>query len=260
MAALAADLPVATGPLPGLARVFHPPELRRMTALYGLRSAPQTDICVTRAMAPLDPQRLLDAMCQELPGAEIELVDFNRQPAPQGAVRFPRTGLHSGPVPTPAGSLWTGWVAYGEKGRFSIWARVRVSVTVERVAAVNSLPAGQTITEADVQLRRRAETPSSAQTGSVATSLDRVIGKWPRHTIRAGEVIRMDCLEDPKVVLRGERVKATVLSGAAQLQLDAVAEASGAAGETIFVRNPESGRRFPARVEAAGRVIVKADR
>jgi flagella basal body P-ring formation protein FlgA len=42
------------------------------------------------------------------------------------------------------------------------------------------------------------------------------------------------------------------------VELEARAEGSGAVGETIFVRNPNSHRRFRARVEGTGRVAVEA--
>jgi len=43
------------------------------------------------------------------------------------------------------------------------------------------------------------------------------------------------------------------------LKLEAVAEAAGAAGQTIPVRNPGSGRVFKAKVEGKGMVSVERD-
>jgi flagella basal body P-ring formation protein FlgA len=48
-----------------------------------------------------------------------------------------------------------------------------------------------------------------------------------------------------------------VRDGGAQLELDGLAEGSGAVGEMVLVLNPDSQRRFPARVQARGRVIVE---
>jgi len=59
-------------------------------------------------------------------------------------------------------------------------------------------------------------------------------------------------------VRNGETVKVAVRNGGAQLELDGVAENSGAVGEIVYVRNPDSHRRFRARVEGAGRVVVEA--
>jgi len=61
----------------------------------------------------------------------------------------------------------------------------------------------------------------------------------------------------PPEVQRGEKVLVTVLSGAVQLKFDAETESAGHIGETIIVKNPENGRRFVARVEEKGKVVVK---
>ena len=57
-------------------------------------------------------------------------------------------------------------------------------------------------------------------------------------------------------MLRGETVQVEAVRGAARLKLEGVAEASGAIGETIPIRNPVSNQRFQARVEAKGKVLV----
>lgn len=61
----------------------------------------------------------------------------------------------------------------------------------------------------------------------------------------------------PPDVLRGDRVSVTVMSGAVQLKFDAETESTGHIGETVIVKNPENGRRFVARVEDKGKVVVK---
>jgi flagella basal body P-ring formation protein FlgA len=86
--------------------------------------------------------------------------------------------------------------------------------------------------------------------------VDRVVGWWPRLIIRAGSPIRTDQLEQPKEVMRGETVHVEVRNGAARIELDAVAEASGSAGESIPLLNRSSGKRFRGRVEGKGRVSV----
>jgi len=61
----------------------------------------------------------------------------------------------------------------------------------------------------------------------------------------------------PPDIQRGERVGVTVSCGAVQLKFDAETESAGHIGETVIVRNPETGRRFVARVEQKGQVTVK---
>ena len=255
MAGLAAETVIAPAPLPGFKRIFHAADLRRIAAAFGLPGVPDRDLCVQRAVGPLAVDRLMEAMRHEWPDARIEIVDFARQPAPEGTIRFPKSGLHSGPAGWAA-ALWTGWVEYGQKGRFSIWARVRIGVTAERVVAIADLRPGQAISGADVQAARRDEIPGAG--APFAAALDQVIGKVPRQPIRAGEFLRLDQVGQTKAVSAGDAVKVVVRSGSAQLQLDAIAEGAGAVGETVFVRNPDSHRRFRARVEAKGRVAVDA--
>jgi flagella basal body P-ring formation protein FlgA len=61
-------------------------------------------------------------------------------------------------------------------------------------------------------------------------------------------------LENPKAVVRGDTVTVDFRNGATHLELAARAEASGAVGDTIAVLNPDSHKRFLARVEGKGRV------
>jgi flagella basal body P-ring formation protein FlgA len=254
MAALPAQTVIAPAPLPGFARTFHSAELRRIAATHALPNVPERDVCVQRAMAPLDPERMLAAMQAEWPEARLEILESNRQPAPEGTIHFPKTGLHVGPDALSRGALWTGWVQYSEKGRFSTWARVKIGVAGARVVAVRDLAPGGAIAAGDVELAKRDTVPDV--TSPFAVTLDQVIGKTPRRTIRGGELVRLDQIAEAKVVLPGDNVKVTVRNGKTLLQLDGVAEGSGAAGETVSVRNPESQRRFRARVEAKGRVAV----
>jgi flagella basal body P-ring formation protein FlgA len=259
MAVLAAGLAIAPAPAPGVVRIFHPAELRRLATLYALPSAPQSDICVERPLATLDPARMLDAMRRQIPEARIELLDFGRQPAPVGPIEFPKGGLRTGPALSAAGRLWMGSVRYGSNHRFSVWARVRIVVRAARVLARSDLPPGQPITAAQVELMARDEVPAPGTIAPAFTeSLDEVIGKWPRQPIRAGEPIRSRWLQAPQAVKSGETVLVDVRDGGAQLEFKAQAEASGAIGDFVYVRNPDSHRRFRARVEAVGRVAVGA--
>ena len=61
----------------------------------------------------------------------------------------------------------------------------------------------------------------------------------------------------PPEVRRGDRVAVTVWCGAVRLKFEAETESSGHIGETVIVRNPENGRRFVARVEQEGKVLVQ---
>jgi flagella basal body P-ring formation protein FlgA len=251
LASAAPETPMALAPAPGVARVFRVPELRRLAARLNLPAAPDKEICVTRPVAAPDPARLLAAMRRELPEATIEILEFSRQPVPEGEIEFPVRQLRRG----AAGALWLGCVHYGGNRRFTIWAKVKVLIAVERVLAVGDLPSGQPIPPEQLRAQTSQEYPSSEP---FARSIGEVAGKWPRVPIRAGTAIRTDLLENPREIMRGDTVRVEVRDGGAHLELEATAEGSGAYGEIISVLNPISKKRFPARVEGKGRVSVGA--
>jgi flagella basal body P-ring formation protein FlgA len=238
-------------PAPGVRRVFDLPELRRIASRFSLPAAPEEGICVERPVAPADTAKFLAAMRRALPDAAISILECSRQPVPEGEVEFPLAALRNG----SGGSLWMGFVRYAGNRRFTVWARVKVLAPVVRVLAIGDLKPGQPIAAGQLQVRSSEEFPAA---GAFAPSVDQVVGKWPRIPIRAGSPIRTDQLMEPKEVMSGETVRVEVRSGGARLEFEARALVSGATGETIAVRNPSSQKRFPARVEGKGRVVVES--
>lgn len=73
----------------------------------------------------------------------------------------------------------------------------------------------------------------------------------PKKPVRA--VVRIV----PPDVQRGDKVAVKVMSGSVLLTFDAEAMSSAHIGESVIVLNPDSGRRFVARVEDKGKVVVK---
>ncbi len=240
---------IAIAPAPGVQRVFHAVELRRIAAHFGWTGEFDSDICIERPVSPPEPARFLAAMRQALPEAEIAILDYGRQPVPAGEIEFRANTLRPG----PSGALWTGTVRYAGTRRFAIWARVQILVPVTRVVAAVDLEPGSAIAAEQVRIEKQAGFPAAAP---MLGSLEEAVGKWPRVLIHAGTPLRAVMIEEPKVVIRGDTVKVDVFNGAAHLQMEAKAEASGAVGETVPVLNPDSHRRFPARVEGKGRVSV----
>jgi len=260
LAAVAPDTEIALAPTPGVPRVFRALDWRLLAARFHLdTSALDTraaePVCVERPLAPLDVPRLLRAMRKCLPEARIEILEFSRQPAPEGEIQFPVGGLHAAPGNPLKPALWNGAVIYGGNRRFAIWASVAVHVSVPRVLAVADLWPGRPITAAQLVAEVREELPSTAP---FAETVEQIAGRWPRTAIRAGSPIRTDQLEQPKDVMRGATVHVEVRNGAALLQFDAVAEASGFVGEIVPILNPASKKRFRGRVEAPGMVLVDA--
>ena len=248
MGSLPPNTEIGFAPAPGVARVFSPFELRRVAARFHASPVPQHDICFERRTAPLDRAALLAAMQRELPGARIEILDFNRAPAPEGVLEFPRSGLRA----SPGGGFWTGSVRYAGTKRFVVWARVKVFVGSKRLVARERLKSGATLNASVLAEETRDGLPDAG----FAASIDAVAGMVLRRPVAAGEAIRAAWLEAPKLILRGDTVRVEVQRGGARLELEGRAEASGSAGETIPVLNPVTHRRFRARIEGKGRVSV----
>jgi flagella basal body P-ring formation protein FlgA len=186
-------------------------------------------------------------MRKAVPQADITLLEYGRQPVPEGEIEFPANGLRANGAP------WTGYVHYAATRRFAVWARVRAVVAVSRWVAAADLAPGKPIAAQQVRAETRQEFPALAP---AAPAAEEVLGKWPRVAIRAGAAIRAEMLENPKEVASGDTVTVDVRNGGAHLELEARAEAAGAAGETIAVLNPATGKRFLARVEGKGKVSV----
>ena len=245
------DTVVGWAPAPGVQRVFHAAELRRMGTRLGISAAPRTDVCVERPVAPLDPARVLAILRQQLPEARIELVEFSRQPAPAGDLEFPLAGLR----PQGDGGIWRGSVRYGGSHRFAVWVRVRVRLAAPLVIAAEDLKPGRTIEAAQVRVETREGFPRPGMLSSVESAL----GKRPRQAIRMGTPLCAASLEPAPDVSRGEDVTVEISSGAAHFELEARAERAASVGQRVAVRNPFSNQRFFARVVAKGRVSVRPE-
>jgi len=245
---LAPDTVVAWAPAPGVERVFRVAELRRLAARLGATPAPEKDLCVTRPVAPLDGARILAALRKQLPGAGIRILDFSRQPAPEGALEFPLSGWRRG------SPYWNGFVRYAGGRRFAVWARVEARVTAPAVVAAEDLRPGVPIAAA--QLRLETQTRDGAPEAGLARNIEDAVGLQPLRLIRAGSALPAAQLAAPPEVARGDLVRVAVSSGTAHLELEGRAESAGSKGQRIAVRNPLSKRLFFARVESRGRAVV----
>ena len=248
-AALDPETVIGLAPAPGVRRVFSAAELRRIAARLGAQPAPETDLCLERKTAPLDPARLLAALQAEAPDVELTLLDFSRTPAPEGELGFPRSGLRRAPGGV---YFWNGWIRYAGGRRFSIWVKLAAHTQTPVVVAAVDLESGRAIEAAQVRLETRDEPFASRFAGT----LGQAIGKAPRRPVRAGTALESRWLEQPPEVARGDTVKVDIWSGAAHLRLDARAESAAAAGQPVQVRNPATQKKFLARVESKGRVTV----
>jgi flagella basal body P-ring formation protein FlgA len=249
-----ADLGYA--PLPGAIRVFSRADIHRIAVRYRIEIGLDT-FCLERATLPLEPRQVESSMRAALSGtqADIEVVETSKYPVPKGDVVFTAADLRRPPVGRPNEPvLWKGHVLYDGSRRFAIWARVRVKASVAVAVAVDDVPAGQAIQQEHVRVEHRVRHPFGPE---VAISDEQVIGAVSRRRIPAGSELQMSWLQKPPEVRPGDQVQVEVRKGPARLSLTALAQSAGARGDSVFLRNPQSGTRFTGRVAGPGLVVVE---
>jgi flagella basal body P-ring formation protein FlgA len=255
-ASMPRDTVIGYSPAPGARRVLQLQELKRIGAQYGISVPADSQACFEWKMRAITEDAVRAAIRKSLktPEARVEVLVMSNAPAPEGMLVFPQSGLSAATNTDPFTPVtWRGYISYGPARRFSVWARVKVSRTMPRVIAAESLVAGKPVARENVRLETGDEFPLR---NDIAQSLEEVIGRMPHRAVRAGLPVLRSDLAEAFQVARGDTVEVTVISGAAQLELEAVAEASGRQGDVISVRNPRSGKMFRARIEGKGRAIV----
>jgi len=252
--ALDAGLELGYAPAPGLRRVLTSAELGRLARRHGLIDASVEAVCVERASEPLSRAQLVEAMRRSLgEEARIEVVDWDRRPAPRGVLEFPLSGL-SGPPSRPEGAVvWRGRIRTASGRTAPVWARLRVGVTRRLLVAKRDIAAGQPVEAGDIEERVMEVFPRVV---AKPVGAEEALGAVPRRRIRAGEVLTAAALKLAPEVRRGDRVEVAVEGTGARLRLEALAETSGRRGDAVLVRNPATGRRFQATVEGPGRLAV----
>jgi len=254
--AMPRDAVIGYSPAPGARRIIQLPELNRIGAQYGIPVPADSRACFEWKLQRITEDAVRAAIRESLkaPEARVEILEMSKAPAPEGKLVFPQTGLSATTNIDPSTPVtWRGYVLYQSPRRFSVWARVRVAATMTRVIAVETLAPGKPVGKAQVRLETYDDFPLRIDT---ARSLEEVIGRMSLRPVRAGFPVLRSDLAEAFQVERGDMVEVTAVSGAAQLELEAQAEASGKQGDVISLRNPSSGKLFRARIEAKGRAIV----
>jgi flagella basal body P-ring formation protein FlgA len=245
------ELALGYAPAPGAHRTYPFAELARLARRYGLAVEPGVEACFMRPLETLTRDRVDAALRAAMPAARIELVEFSRQPIPEGELRFPASGLQAA-QDTVSPLFWRGTVCAPGKDDFPVWAKVRIQVSGMRVTATEALAPGRPI--AGAQLR---EEPYEGPPG--LPRLSQVVGWVPRRPIPAGTAIERQWLDAPSDVVRGERVRVEIRSGRARVILEGQAQSSGRRGDVIGVRNPGNGKILRATVADPGRAVLDAD-
>lgn len=106
----------------------------------------------------------------------------------------------------------------------------------------------------------RAETMWIEPVGpSLISSVDQAAGSIARRRLSGGTTLRVDHIESPILVTRGDLVTVHCLSGGVVVKAKARARTDGRDGDTIELQLAGSKNTFAARVAGAGRVVVNLD-
>jgi flagella basal body P-ring formation protein FlgA len=250
--ALAPNLEVGFAPAPGLQRVFHPVELRRIARANHLEDDISEDACFQWSLVVPAPESMLAAMKKALGNRnpEIEFIDQSSAPAPAGELVFPLSGLSAfSDMPV----VWRGYVVYALNRRFSTWARVRITIKESRVVAAETLLLGEPVSAGQLRTENYVG-PLLREAG--LTDVGQVIGMIPTRTIESGSVLMEGMLTPANEVRQGDIVQVSIQVSNARVEAQGIAEESGRRGAVITIRNAKSGRKFRARIEDKDKVVV----
>src|SRR5205085_2472986 len=204
-------------------------------------------VCFERKLTPLTKEQVMTALRASLPqAAELELLEFSHVRIPEGTLEFSRSGLppaRQDSAREPV--IWRGSVKYAAAQSMPVWAKARVWISRRSVVAVQDLQAGKRIGAEQIRMGNIDSGPYSQ---GEALGTEQAVGLALRRAVRAGQPITRSALEMPLLVERGETVGLEVRVGGAFLKSRVRAEGSGRAGDTISVRNIESGKSFQARI------------
>jgi flagella basal body P-ring formation protein FlgA len=249
---------VGLAPLPPARRLMSSGELVHIARKFGLTLAAPVDVCFEYPTEILTRERIIEQLKRSVdaPDASIELIEFSRYPVPRGELSFPRTGLNVHPLLTDRSIVfWRGKVTYSGAKSFSVWVRVRMAVTRERLVAAEAIRSGSIVSAQQVRIQPVKQFPFDAQG---ALSIEEAVGRVAKRTVLAGQVLSAALLAAVPEVTRGAEVSVVVKTGGAQLSLPARAQSSGAIGETVSLKNPENGRTFRGVVGGKNQVVVTA--
>jgi flagella basal body P-ring formation protein FlgA len=130
------------------------------------------------------------------------------------------------------------------------------AVAEERILPVPAVTiyAGDTIQES--MLKDRAFPENYRYRTAVVESPRVLAGKMARRTLLPGEPIPMNAVDDPKLVTRGVQAQIVFEEAGLSIMGVGIPLQSGTIGETIQVKNVDSGRVITGRVQADGRVRI----
>jgi flagella basal body P-ring formation protein FlgA len=127
----------------------------------------------------------------------------------------------------------------------NIPVRVEVEALAETVVTLHQVEYGAIITAADLVMQKREITQNSHL---AARTIEEVVGKKARTSIRANQPVRSDQIEKVPLVKSGQMVTIIAETTVLKVSVAGKANSSGAEGDIIRVQNLMSHKEIPARV------------
>lgn len=164
-------------------------------------------------------------------------------------------GKVSWSLATDAGSLNPGRqrvavdVAVNGKVVNTIQVTATVKQLVKYLVLRRNLKRGDVVAEGDLQWE---EAELEREIPGLMQDAKGLIGQATTRSVSANKPLQGDWFAAPVVVARGDRVQVAVVQGPLRIETVGVAQAAGRVGETIVLENPESRRRYSARILGPG--------
>jgi len=137
--------------------------------------------------------------------------------------------------------------------RWSIRIPVKLQIFQSVVVATQQIPRDQVITGRELQVHKQ---DINQLTEGYFQSEEELIGLSSVKSIQPGAVIKRHMVRQPIIVRRGENVKVVITSPGFNLEADGIAQADGALGDTVRIKNSRSNKMFDAKVKGSGVVCI----
>ena len=156
---------------------------------------------------------------------------------------------------------WEGWgsasiaviARQGERVVRNMPVRVEIEALAEMVIAVHQIDHGSIVGARDVAIKKL---DVAGTQGHYLGSINDVVGKKARSTIRPNTPFRPDQLEKMALIKSGQIVTIVAENDRMRVTITGKAKNAGGEGDTITVQNINSLKEFPARIVDANTVMV----
>ena len=236
-----------------------------------LAAALASPVGATPSIAPASAPALAQASRWESPQAMSRAAeDFVRSHLPAGAAAD-HVRVHAGRVaarfpvcapqrlqalpfgdPSPYGAQTVQLRCEGPQA-WSVYLQVSVDWPQQVVVAAHAISAGHTLQPADLQVLQRDRAglpPGALQSESQAD------GRVLRFGVAAGQSITESMLSGPRLIHYGQAVSLIAEGDGVRLVALGIALQDGSQGQTVLVRNAQSGKVVSGVVDARGDVVA----